>query len=409
LVQSVVRLGTWLPFEQVPEALAYFHKVPSSPETARRLTEAAGAALCRVETAEVERLEREAPVAPLGPAVLQLSVDGAFVPLVHGEWTEVKTLALGPVAPGVDRKGRPAAQATQLSYFSRQAEAEAFTRLALGEVWRRGVPEAGTVCAVQDGAVWQQGFLDQHRPDAVRILDFPHAAEYVAAAGRAVFGAGTPRLSEWLGKRLHELRHGDPGQVLAGLGRLPLQEAADLAGATAAVAESLEYLGRRWEQIQYASFVAQGYPIGSGAVESANKLVVEARLKGSGMHWERANVNPMVALRALVCSDRWAEGWPLLVQEWRSHQAEERGERQRGRRAARLRAADSPPVPVLEVPAPRAAPVVPPGPTAPKLVVNGRPTAAHPWKQPLLSSAATRRVPPQGTVIGVGSCRKRVA
>ena len=53
-------------------------------------------------------------------------------------------------------------------------------------------------------------------------------------------------------------------------------------------------------------------PAGSGAVESANKLVVEARLKGSGMHWAGEHVNPMVALRTVVCSGRWGEVWPQI-------------------------------------------------------------------------------------------------
>jgi hypothetical protein len=48
----------------------------------------------------VETLEREVPVAPQGPAVQLLSVDGAMVPLVVGEWAEVKTLALGVVMDG---------------------------------------------------------------------------------------------------------------------------------------------------------------------------------------------------------------------------------------------------------------------------------------------------------------------
>ena len=97
--QCVVRLGTWLPFEQVPEALAWFTQVPVGRETARRLTERAGAALVAPEPARVEQLEQDWP-APVAPLTLhQLSVDGAMVPLVHGEWAEVKPLAIGRVVP----------------------------------------------------------------------------------------------------------------------------------------------------------------------------------------------------------------------------------------------------------------------------------------------------------------------
>lgn len=61
--------------------------------------------------------------------------------------------------------------------------------------------------------------------------------------------------------------------------------------------------------MHYGTFGAEGWPIGSGMVESANKVVVEDRLKGAGMHWADTNVNPLVALRNAVCNDRWQERW----------------------------------------------------------------------------------------------------
>jgi len=69
-------------------------------------------------------------------------------------------------------------------------------------------------------------------------------------------------------------------------------------------------LKKRKAQLQYPRFQAQGWPIGSGIVESGNKLVVEARLKGAGMHWAEAHVNPMLAIRNILCSGRWKEEWP---------------------------------------------------------------------------------------------------
>ena len=69
---------------------------------------------------------------------------------------------------------------------------------------------------------------------------------------------------------------------------------------------------KRKQQMQYPRFQAQGWPIGSGIVESGNKLVVEARLKGAGMHWAEEHVNPMLALRNILCSGRWKEDWPTI-------------------------------------------------------------------------------------------------
>src|SRR2546421_11280865 len=71
----------------------------------------------------------------------------------------------------------------------------------------------------------------------------------------------------------------------------------------------LHYFRKRESLLQYPVYQQQGWPIGSGMVESANKVVVQARLKGAGMHWEPAHVNPMLALRTAACSERWDEAW----------------------------------------------------------------------------------------------------
>jgi hypothetical protein len=201
-----------------------------------------------------------------------------------------------------------------LSYFSRLLDHESFARLATVETHRRGVENAGLVCAVVDGADWEQKFIDLHCPGAVRILDWAHAAEHIAKAGQAIFGVGTAA-AQWLGVQLHELKHSDPEKLLGKLRGLREELAAQggRGEAQEAVRSALEYLEKRREQIRYSEFLAAGYPIGSGIVESANKLVVEQRLKGAGMHWARANVNPMVGLRTIACSNRWEEAWPQIT------------------------------------------------------------------------------------------------
>jgi hypothetical protein len=146
---AIVRLGAHVPCAQAVEAVAYFLAVPLSAETARRLTEGVGAALVALETAEAEAV-LQAPTLPPGPPLQQGSVDGAMVPLVGGEWAEVKTLVIGTV----ERTAGGALHTTAHSYFSRLCDAEQFRRLARGEAHRRGVGQAQTVCAVVDGAEW---------------------------------------------------------------------------------------------------------------------------------------------------------------------------------------------------------------------------------------------------------------
>jgi hypothetical protein len=104
------------------------------------------------------------------------------------------------------------------------------------------------VCAVTDGAEWEQGFIDLHREDAIRILDFSHAAGYVSQAGQAVLGEGTPLFQEWLQNTLHELKHGQPEGVLNTLRDMQAEVSARRPGGEASVEtiqKSLTYLEKR--------------------------------------------------------------------------------------------------------------------------------------------------------------------
>jgi hypothetical protein len=302
-------------------------RVHVSEATARRQTENWGAAYVGIQEEEVERIEQELPPAPAGPEKMLLSVDGAMVPLVGGEWTEVKTVALGVIEEPVWEDDEWKVHASELSYFSRWMEAEEFGRAALGETHHRGLETAAQVVAVTDGAVWEQGFIDYHREDAARVLDFPHAAEYVAEMGQAVWGEGTETTNEWLDEQLHKLKHEGPTDVLAELRSLTQDYPEH-----PKLCKSLAYLEKREAQMQYPICLEQGWPIGSGAVESANKLVVEARLKGAGMHWAPAHVNPMLALRNAMCSGRWPQARAQIL----AHRQLQRQQTRHLRRVQRL-------------------------------------------------------------------------
>ena len=385
VTESIALLGTVLPFGRVPLVLERLTRVPVRSETVRRVTEAIGRAQVGRETVEAERVRATLPLPTQGPAVQQLSLDGAMVPVVGGEWAEVKTLALGEVTTTTTADGAATTRTTALTYFSRLTDADTFREQARGELYRRGTAVAGVVCAVQDGAEWQQRFVDHHRPDAVRILDFPHAVEHLATVGRAVFGPGTAAHRDWLGVQAHTLKHGNPTQVLDTLRSLDVTRAVDPQAASLRT-EALTYFEKRRAHLAYADFRKLGYPIGSGAIESANKLVVEARLKGSGMHWLRANVSPMVSLRALLCSDRWAAEWPPL---WRARLAD--APRQRPRPDPTTSPTTSPapvggPIPTSPPPPTPAAPQPRSAPASPPLIVDGHPTKAHPWSKPFFRS-----------------------
>jgi hypothetical protein len=305
--ESLVRLSGWMPFRKASEIFEDLLGIRVGKIVSQQYTERAGEAYEQLQNKEVDDLEKEMPPAPKGSEKMLISADGAMVPLLHGIWAEVRTLVVGEVQPPKEEHGEQVVHTEKLSYFSRKVNAETFCRLALVEIHRRGIENAKELAAVMDGAEWEQGFTDHHCPKAIRILDFPHAAEHVSPIGAYLYGENTSEALAWLDERLHKLKYSGPDELLVEFRELQIQHPD-----AQEITSNLAYLEKRKQQLQYPSFQAKGWPIGSGMVESGNKLVVEARLKGAGMHWAEQNVNPLLTIRNILCSDRWKEDWPKI-------------------------------------------------------------------------------------------------
>jgi len=368
LSEALVRLSTHIPsFAKATRELAFFTGVEVHPDTARRRTERAGTVLVSHETAEAARVLREYPAPPCAPDTLLLSVDGAMVPLLHGQWTEVRTLAVGEVQPAQLTREGPVVHTSKLSYFSRRTDSTTFGELATLELHRRGIERARRVGAVVDGAHWCQSFVELHYPEAVRILDFAHAAEYLASIAQTA-GVEGPLLSATEHADLrHSLKHAGPEAVLARLREVVMCQPSNDALSTA-----LAYLEARVEQMRYPQFMAEGWPIGSGMVESANKLVVEDRLKGAGMHWADANVNPLLALRNAVCNDRWEECWAVIENGLRRAVVVERQDRRAQRGLDKQPEGAQPPARLS---------TAPPAPVPLERLVEREAKPVHPWRR----------------------------
>jgi hypothetical protein len=167
----------------------------------------------------------------------------------------LKTLVVGEVGEARLVDGQRVVSTHTHSYFSRVAEAEVFQRLTLGELYRRGVEKAERLAAVNDGAEWIQHFLDFHCPEALRILDFAHAAERICQIGEVVLGEGHASLAAWRIRQLHQLKHDGPVELLSSLRTFAAEQLS-----TPLISENLSYLDKRVAQMHYPSFITEGWP-----------------------------------------------------------------------------------------------------------------------------------------------------
>jgi hypothetical protein len=242
-----------MPFDKVTEMMKEMVSVHTHEETVRRFTEQVGSWMEVAETAADCEPKEEQPLQRC-----TFSTDGAMISLVHKQWVETRTVAIGEPQEKLNADGKVEIHVGKLSYFSRLADASAFANLAEVEMRRRKVREAKEVSAVVDGAEWCQTFTDRHRPDAVRILDFPHAAEHITQLLEALENAKSRFPEHLLSRCLHILKHRGPRPLLSMADRL----GDDLAGRKG-IHEHLEYLRKREALMQYPQFQGSGWPIGS--------------------------------------------------------------------------------------------------------------------------------------------------
>lgn len=167
----------------------------------------------------------------------------------------------------------------------------------------RQVQEAGLIpedqvrlCAIADGAPWIWKWVEELFPSARQILDYYHCSRYLHAVAEAQYGADGTRAAHWLEAALARLFCGEATGVVWGLQRMqPVSDEAEEAIGTA-----VTYLEKRLHQVDFGSHRKGGYPIGSGAIESAHRFIGHVRLKRSGAWWYQENSNAILALRCAL-------------------------------------------------------------------------------------------------------------
>jgi len=310
--EAMTRLGSKMPYEQAVEEVWLNQRIRVKEYTLRDTTNRHGRLAEAIVKAKVDKLATTADSVAATPSQVLVSSDGANIRLTNGEWREVKTVVIGEFKSQWNEKAaKTEVKTSNLSYFSRSYKVRGFEQYALPELQERGVFNANTVVTVNDGAEWIQSFVDYHIPKAIRILDFRHALDHILAAGQAVLGERTEGTQQWFSTMVHQLKHKPPQHTIADLCLLKSQATSE--EQVTAIDHERRYLQKREAMIDYPHFQNKGYPIGSGSVESSHKLVVHSRMKQAGMRWADHNIDPMLALRNLVCNGRWSAGWQEII------------------------------------------------------------------------------------------------
>ncbi len=265
---------------------------------------------------------------PKGPKRVYVGIDGVLVPMVTQKEKDKRRKGRAHKRPGSKRRQMRRGADNSYKEFKiatiysqsnehRHVVATGGNHEVLGKLVRcqakqLKLDQADEKIAVADGAEWIRKQLDSKLPMLdCQILDFYHLSEHIWSASNACFTQGSEEAKAFASELLHLAKHEGPAVLLE---RLMCERKKHRKRSKRQVLKDLiKYIGRRFAMCDYPKFVERGWQIGSGPTEAMCK-VLTYRLKGSGMRWDRAGAEAIMALLTLQQSNTWKRYWDMQKQ-----------------------------------------------------------------------------------------------
>ena len=158
---------------------------------------------------------------------------------------------------------------------------------------------------IADGSKWIWNWVEDFYGDSVQILDFYHAVEKLGTYATLACKDPVER-RVWLDEQKQRLKADQVENVLADLIKIA-EKTTHTTETGKALNDVIRYYQTNSERMKYGSFMKKGYLIGSGAIESAHRNVIQQRLKLSGQRWSIQGAQKIANLRTYRKSNRWNE------------------------------------------------------------------------------------------------------
>lgn len=235
-----------------------------------------------------------------------ISIDGGRVNIRGDGGRELKVGAVFDVETRLERNPQTQeldemAHGVNIHYSAMVGSKEDFTPALWALAVEHDLPTAKERAVVGDGALWIWNVAEDVCPDGRQMVDWFHAVQHLAQAASALYpdDADSHKRSAWLKTYQDHLYMGRVHQIIAVLKK---RKRDDL----------VSYFEHHQRRMQYLEFREEGFPIGSGTVESGVKQFKQ-RLTGAGMRWNADHANRMLVIRAAVLGNDFDELWALAA------------------------------------------------------------------------------------------------
>lgn len=312
---AMLKIAFWaqnqLSYQRAEEAIYEIMKIKINDDTIRAVTDFVGKVIfendCKKAEHSISMLDSGNLNFPKDrDGVLYIQTDGAAINTRAQDkngstWRENK---LGEVFSSknirywTDHKGKRQHQILEKEYISYIGPASEFKKHLFALALRNGYGHYKETVIISDGATWIRNIVEELFPDAQHILDYFHLCENVNTFAKHLFKMDESRHRPWAQEICSKLKNGEYQCVLNELEaveRTPNNSPVNLYG----------YIKNNIKNIDYAAYEKKGYFIGSGAIESGNKIILQDRLKRAGMRWNPKTAQSILTLKSKVESKVW--------------------------------------------------------------------------------------------------------
>jgi hypothetical protein len=188
------------------------------------------------------------------------------------------------------------------AYTSYVGEVSEFKKLVFSCALEHGYGEYKQTVLLSDGATWIRNLKEELFPDAQQILDFYHLSEKIWDLGKLYYNSDDKKYTPFCHMICDMLRDSRISEVLKIIRDMESKIKNKKGNKEIKLAQ---YIEKNIKNIDYADYMKKGYIIGSGGIESANKSVIQYRLKQPGMRWTIPSARNMAMLRSISQSEEW--------------------------------------------------------------------------------------------------------
>lgn len=227
--------------------------------------------------------------------VLYVQADGSMILTRDEGWKEVKVGRMFTSGSCIDPNGK-SGWIRHSQYVAHLGNSRCFTQQmdSLIESYGRLGNRLVFIC---DGGTWIKNWIEDSFPEAVSILDYYHACEHLYEFAKTTFTEDTAR-DKWITRQKELLLDGKVEKVISNIKKQDAESEASVS--------LVNYYTTNAHRMDYKTYKTIGAGIiGSGAIESAHRTVVQKRMKQSGQRWSNNGAQNMLNLRVLQMNGQW--------------------------------------------------------------------------------------------------------